>query len=208
MSESEDSGRGIFRISFSPKGAKPPVFIAGTFTNPPWQQLEMQSIELENSGEYRHEIRLDIPKGQDYQYKFRLGKGDWWDLNEEEPIVVDAAGNHNNLLPTKVDDDGWEEKELHDQDGEVWEERKLTKYAAEERKKSHRASPLETTHTHEPETSQIFPPLTSASTQKTGKSAVIIPSPEIDIETPLESEESHIQHLIEKNEFHINSQKN
>lgn len=86
MSESEDSGRGIFRISFSPKGAKPPVFIAGTFTNPPWQQLEMQSIELENSGEYRHEIRLDIPKGQDYQYKFRLGKGDWWDLNEEEPI--------------------------------------------------------------------------------------------------------------------------
>ncbi|RKF56789.1 putative pt repeat family protein [Golovinomyces cichoracearum] len=207
MSESEDSGRGIFRISFSPKGAKPPVFIAGTFTNPPWQQLEMQSIELENSGEYRHEIRLDIPKGQDYQYKFRLGKGDWWDLNEEEPIVVDAAGNHNNLLPTKVDDDSWEEKELHDQDGDVWEERKLTKYAAEERKKSHRASPLETTHTHEPETAQIFPPPTSASTQKTGKPAVIIPSPAIDIETPLESEESHVQHLTEKNEFHINSPK-
>ncbi|RKF76721.1 putative pt repeat family protein [Golovinomyces cichoracearum] len=207
MSESEDSGRGIFRISFSPKGAKPPVFIAGTFTNPPWQQLEMQSIELENSGEYRHEIRLDIFKGQDYQYKFRLGKGDWWDLNEEEPIVVDAAGNHNNLLPTKVNDDGWEEKELHDQDGEVWEERKLTKYAAEERKKSHRASPLETTHTHELKTAQIFPPLTSASTQKTGKPAVIIPSPAIDIETPLETEESHVEHLTEKNEFDINSQK-
>lgn len=207
MSESEDSDKGLFRISFSPKGAKPPIFIAGTFTNPPWQQLEMQSIELETPGEYRHEIRLNIPKGQDYQYKFRLGKGDWWDLNEEEPTVVDGAGNHNNLLPTKVIEDDWKEKEQHDQDGEVWEERRLTKYAAEERKKSPRASRLMTTQTHQPGTAQIYPPLTSASTQKKEESGVTIPSPTIDIETSLESKESHLQHLTEKNEFNIRGQK-
>ncbi|TQS37334.1 hypothetical protein Golomagni_02196 [Golovinomyces magnicellulatus] len=39
------------------------------------------------------------------------------------------------------------------------------------------------------------------------KPGVTIPSPAIDIETPLQSKESHLQHLTEKNESNIRSQK-
>ncbi|KAI6247173.1 hypothetical protein HI914_05023 [Erysiphe necator] len=132
-----DPKYGTFRIGFTSKEAKPPVFIAGTFTNPPWQPLKMESFERKGPDEYKFEIRLDLPRGQDYQYKFRLGREDHWNLNEEEPIVKDEAGNRNNLLPTERNKYGWRErKKVSNQGEEVLEERVLTKFTAEERQKT------------------------------------------------------------------------
>ena len=109
------------RISFQSPGTKPPVFLAGTFTYPAWQPKEMDhrakpevegkepSDELEFYGTY------DVPEGN-HQYKFRLGDGDWWVCDESSEtgrllnsedcawlnsllmVVLDEAGNRNNLL--------------------------------------------------------------------------------------------------------------
>ncbi|RKF57036.1 putative pt repeat family protein [Erysiphe neolycopersici] len=135
-SNTKDPEYGIFRIRYSSKEAKSPVYIAGTFTNPPWQLIEMDSLGLETSDESKFEIRLDLAKGQDYEYKFRIGRDDHWILNDEEPIVQDEAGNLNNLLPTERNKLGWREKKnTSDRSGEVLEERMLTKFTAEERSK-------------------------------------------------------------------------
>ncbi|POS85825.1 hypothetical protein EPUL_003365 [Erysiphe pulchra] len=135
-SKTKVSEYGTFRIRYSSKDAKSPVYIAGTFTNPPWQLLKMKSLEPETSIESKFEIRLDLAKGQDYEYKFRVGRDEHWILNEEEPIVKDEAGNLNNLLPTERNKLGWRErKKVSDRSNEVLEERMLTKFTAEERLK-------------------------------------------------------------------------
>lgn len=41
-----------------------------------------------------------VEEGQ-YQYKFRLGAGDWWVCDESKPTVDDGQGNKNNLLEVK-----------------------------------------------------------------------------------------------------------
>ncbi|CCU81658.1 hypothetical protein/PT repeat family protein [Blumeria hordei DH14] len=134
-SEVEDSLKGVYRIEFIHKGVQPPVYIAGTFANPPWQPLEMDVVRQELSGEYKFSITLNIPKGLDHQYKFRVGEGNLWLLNEDEPIVIDDAGNRNNLLHTESNEQTWHEISVMDGREGVWEERKLTKYTVEEREK-------------------------------------------------------------------------
>ena len=37
----------------------------------------------------------------EYQYKFRLGPGDWWALDDSKPTVDDGQGNKNNLMVVK-----------------------------------------------------------------------------------------------------------
>lgn len=39
----------------------------------------------------------------EYQYKFRLGPGDWWVCDEDKPTVDDGLGNRNNVLVVKDD---------------------------------------------------------------------------------------------------------
>ena len=38
----------------------------------------------------------------DYQYKYRLGPGDWWALDDKQPTVDDGQGNKNNVVTVKL----------------------------------------------------------------------------------------------------------
>lgn len=55
------------------------------------------------NGENRFFKTFQAEEG-DYQYKFRLGPGDWWALDESKPMVDDGSGNKNNLLVVKPPD--------------------------------------------------------------------------------------------------------
>lgn len=104
-------------VTFSSPGTKPPVYVAGEFTD--WQPEEMEySTEAE---EHHFHKQFMLKSGARFQYKFRLGPGDWWVLNENAPVgefsvpsvsakfrilimltfgnvATDDAGNRNNLL--------------------------------------------------------------------------------------------------------------
>ena len=75
------------RISLQSPGTKPPVYIAGSFTDPSWDPLEMeyrprsQEKDREPSNELEFYGMYNVPEGN-HQYKFRLGDGDWWVCDE------------------------------------------------------------------------------------------------------------------------------
>ncbi|KAF2218898.1 hypothetical protein BDZ85DRAFT_269520 [Elsinoe ampelina] len=84
------------RISYHSKGLRPPVFIATSLTDPQWTPKELHS-EVQEDGELEFWRQFEAEEGE-YQYKFRLGPGDWWALDESKPIVEDEHGNRNNTL--------------------------------------------------------------------------------------------------------------
>lgn len=49
------------------------------------------------SGEFTFVRSFEVEEGE-YQYKFRLGPGDWWVCDEAREIVDDGAGNRNNRV--------------------------------------------------------------------------------------------------------------
>lgn len=51
----------------------------------------------EEGGEHAFTTAILAEAGSKVQYKFRLGLGDWWVLNEDAPTVTDNAGNRNNV---------------------------------------------------------------------------------------------------------------
>lgn len=60
------------------------MYLAGSFSEPAWQPHEMEcTIKEDGEHEYRREV--EVQEGADYQYKFRIGEGDWWILNEDSP---------------------------------------------------------------------------------------------------------------------------
>jgi hypothetical protein len=71
-------------------------------TPTPWEPLEMSTSEKRTSAGdlvfYREYSGL---AAGEYQYKFRLGTGDWWVVDESAETVSDGAGNRNNLLVVK-----------------------------------------------------------------------------------------------------------
>ena len=109
------------KISFSSPGAQPPIFVSGSFSNPPWNLHEMDygpteygDASLGGAAEYTFVKEFEVTEGL-WQYKFRLGLGDWWVCDENAEIgtqndmpmwvtiilmrvVTDEAGNRNNLL--------------------------------------------------------------------------------------------------------------
>ena len=48
-------------------------------------------------GEWEFSKTFSAAKGE-YQYKFRLGPGDWWVCDESKPTVDDGFGDRNNVL--------------------------------------------------------------------------------------------------------------
>ncbi|MCJ1248007.1 hypothetical protein MMC30_005222 [Trapelia coarctata] len=99
------SSKQLVRITYTSPGIQPPVFVAGAFTDPPWQPCEMEhvrpasypSTDLEGKAVYSFFKEFNVTEGR-WQYKFRLGPGDWWACDETAEIVTDDAGNRNNLL--------------------------------------------------------------------------------------------------------------
>jgi len=84
-------------IHYSHPGLQPPVYIAGSMSQ--WEPIEMKHKEKED-GELEFEHTFEADAGE-YQYKFRLGPGDWWVLDESMPTVDDGTGIRNNLLVVK-----------------------------------------------------------------------------------------------------------
>ncbi|THY57204.1 hypothetical protein D6C99_02599 [Aureobasidium pullulans] len=83
-------------IHYSHPGLQPPVFIAGSMCEPEWEPIEMTHKEKEDGElDFEHEFRAEPGE---YQYKFRLGPGDWWVLDESKPTVDDGTGNRNNMI--------------------------------------------------------------------------------------------------------------
>jgi hypothetical protein len=68
------------KIQYSHPETKPPVYVAGDWNN--WEPQEM--IVSKSRTDDGHLIFLqdcNLEPGQ-HQYKFRLGSGDWWVLDE------------------------------------------------------------------------------------------------------------------------------
>ncbi|KAK1980486.1 hypothetical protein LZ30DRAFT_125935 [Colletotrichum cereale] len=84
-------------ITYKKPGTQPPIFVAGSFSDPQWQPQEMQ-FTTEDGGEHTFHKNIEVPPSSQIQYKFRVGLGDWWVLNEDAPTATDASGNRNNLL--------------------------------------------------------------------------------------------------------------
>ncbi|OLN93895.1 hypothetical protein CCHL11_03402 [Colletotrichum chlorophyti] len=84
-------------ITYRQPGTQPPIFVAGSFSEPQWEPQEMQ-FTTEEDGEHTFYKTVEVSPGSQFQYKFRVGVGDWWVLNEDAATVTDDSGNRNNLL--------------------------------------------------------------------------------------------------------------
>jgi len=43
----------------------------------------------DEAGEHEFYKEVQVEEGRAYQYKFRIGEGDWWLLNEDSPTGTD-----------------------------------------------------------------------------------------------------------------------
>jgi len=79
-------------IKYALPGTKPPLYVAGSFSDPAWQPQEMQYTVKEDEYEFHKDIQVEA--GHEYQYKYRVGPGDWWVLNEESPTGMLLSTPH------------------------------------------------------------------------------------------------------------------
>lgn len=79
------SKKAVVAIKYSKAGTQPPIYIAGSFSVPEWQPEEMQ-YTTDGSKEHTFFTEIEVEEGKEYQYKFRVGPGDWWVLDEESAI--------------------------------------------------------------------------------------------------------------------------
>ncbi|EMT65419.1 hypothetical protein FOC4_g10011402 [Fusarium odoratissimum] len=83
-------------VTYKKPGTLPPVFLAGSFTDPQWQLQEMEYTTDQNGDHiFRSEVMLE--PDQDYQFKLRIGH-DNWALAENYPTATDDSGNQNNVI--------------------------------------------------------------------------------------------------------------
>src|SRR5271154_4777391 len=74
------SGAVTVKITYERPGTIPPIFVAGSFTEPPWEAIELDHDN--HHGQFTFSKSFDMRPGK-YQYKFRLGHGDWWVCNDQ-----------------------------------------------------------------------------------------------------------------------------
>ncbi|KAM0346874.1 hypothetical protein ACHAPU_005214 [Fusarium lateritium] len=86
-----------FTVTYKKDGTSAPVFIAGSFSDPPWQLQEMICATGQD-GEHIFQSKVMLEPEQDYQFKLRLGHDNWWVLAEDYPTATDDSGNENNVL--------------------------------------------------------------------------------------------------------------
>lgn len=83
-------------IEYAGPEAQPPVYIATNLSQPQWQPLEMEAVK-DDQGAYKFRMTFEADQGE-YQYKIRLGTGDWWVTDDDQPTVDDGDGNKNNVV--------------------------------------------------------------------------------------------------------------
>ncbi|KAI1102849.1 hypothetical protein F4804DRAFT_342938 [Jackrogersella minutella] len=84
-------------FTYQKNGTNPPIYVAGSFSNPPWQPQEMD-VSIDQHGGHLFTKQVMVDDGSEIQYKFRIGPGDWWALDESADTVSDGCGNTNNVL--------------------------------------------------------------------------------------------------------------
>ncbi|KAI0481618.1 hypothetical protein F4859DRAFT_427054 [Xylaria cf. heliscus] len=84
-------------FTFRRHGAHPPLFVAGSFSDPPWQPLEMDA-SIDQHGDLIFTKQVMVDESSEVQYKFRHASGDWWALDPDAETVTDEHGNVNSLL--------------------------------------------------------------------------------------------------------------
>lgn len=74
-------------VTYTHPGTQPPIYVAGSFTTPPWEPHELHHTATKNEGggiqdrEYEFHKEFEVKEGR-WQYKLRAGLGDWWMLDE------------------------------------------------------------------------------------------------------------------------------
>ncbi|CZT24901.1 uncharacterized protein RCC_10629 [Ramularia collo-cygni] len=86
-------------IEFASPGLKPPVYVGTSLSDPQWAPLEMEHFTRPD-GKFTFRKFFAVEEGE-YQYKLRLGPGDWWVCDDTQPQVDDGSGNKNNLVVVK-----------------------------------------------------------------------------------------------------------
>ncbi|KAK0869172.1 hypothetical protein LTS02_003179 [Friedmanniomyces endolithicus] len=86
-------------VKYASKGLQPPVYIFTSLSDPQWEAVEMDH-EILADGENGFSKTFMADEGE-YQYKFRLGPGEWWALDDTKPTLDDGAGNKNNVMVVK-----------------------------------------------------------------------------------------------------------
>lgn len=104
-------------IEYSSPGLKPPVYIFTSLSDPQWDAVEME-IQKNEKGDFVFSKAFDVEEGE-YQYKFRLGPGDWWVCDESRRTVDDGMGNKNNLLIVKASEVPAPQHSVELKDGKV-----------------------------------------------------------------------------------------
>ncbi|KAI0542277.1 hypothetical protein GGR58DRAFT_302509 [Xylaria digitata] len=84
-------------FTFHRRGVHPPLFVAGSFSNPPWQPHEMDA-SIDQHGDFIFTKQIMVDECSEIQYKFRHASGDWWALDPDADTVTDEHGNVNSLL--------------------------------------------------------------------------------------------------------------
>lgn len=74
-------------IVYRSNQTQPPLFVAGSFSHPQWVPQEMEHTTGED-GEITFSKAFDVEPSSKIQYKFRVGPGDWWVLDEDAPIGI------------------------------------------------------------------------------------------------------------------------
>ncbi|KAF2972194.1 hypothetical protein GQX73_g1463 [Xylaria multiplex] len=84
-------------FTFHRRGVHPPLFVAGSFSKPPWQPHEMDA-SIDQHGDFIFTKQVMVDECSEIQYKFRHASGDWWALDPDADTVTDDQGNVNSLL--------------------------------------------------------------------------------------------------------------
>ncbi len=66
-------------IRYQRPGTTPPMFVAGSFTEPPWTVQELDHRDVDGELVFSRGFRI---KPGTYQYKFRVAHSDWWVCDE------------------------------------------------------------------------------------------------------------------------------
>ncbi|KAI1464958.1 uncharacterized protein F4812DRAFT_146301 [Daldinia caldariorum] len=102
-SNSSDMSHQKVPITFTYKKDEvdPPIYVAGSFSDPPWQPQEMD-VAIDQHGGRLFTKQVMVDDGTEIYYKFRIGQGDWWALDETADTATDEWGNTNNILRVSI----------------------------------------------------------------------------------------------------------
>ncbi|KAI4863044.1 hypothetical protein F4820DRAFT_390777 [Hypoxylon rubiginosum] len=88
-------------FTYQKNGTYPPIYVAGSFSDPPWQPQEMD-VSIDQHGGHLFTKTVMVDDGSEIQYKFRIGLGNWWALDDSADKVTDNWGNVNNVLRVSI----------------------------------------------------------------------------------------------------------